>query len=247
MITYKDTTYVFGHIFPGREHSRGRRTLPVLADDGSIIVEPGDGRDLIRVPVRRLLRNVGVVAEGDDLMTIMKAVAQPPTLFADNGFELIVTDSRLVLLSSNVDSDRSRVAGQIRFPWIRAVSFRPKQSFLNESEIVIEGIEEYDVEGFPTRERGTFQHNFTLIFDKRYHPGELAREITGRVACYLIDTQRVPKSEQLLALRDVPLLADPSSKGDHASYWLPTYCSFPGGDFGIDDDIRNPEWIEQSG
>jgi hypothetical protein len=245
MVNYKDTSYVFGYAFPGVEHNRGSRVIPALADDGSVAWEESDGTRPLRIPAKRVIRNVGAAAADASIMEIAQAVARPPVLFADSDFELTVTDARIIILHKAIDSDRSRVAGQIRFPWMRSVEFRPKQSFLNDSEIVIDAIEGFNVDDVPSSKQGTFFHRFTFLFDKNFHPGELAQEIVQRAARYIGSTQDSPRSTALDELQGAPRLPDPP-KGEHSAYHLPVYCPFPQGRYGSSDVAPAVEWIEQS-
>ncbi len=245
MPTYKDTSYHFARLTPGREHRLGRRLLPVLAGDGTVECEAADGDHPVQVPVRRFLRNVGMVADGASIDELGRAIANPPLLFANSRFQLFVTDARLVIVHDTTDADGARVAGHIRYPWIQSIGFRPKQSFLNDSEIVVDAIEDFDIDGFPKRQSGSYFHRFTFVFDKTFHPGELAREIARRAASYVVSTQGVDQTGPLEELRRAVLLPDPP-KGDHSTYGLPVYCAYPGGVFGVGDATGPVGWISQS-
>ncbi len=187
----------------------------------------------------------GVVADGASIDELGRAIANPPLLFANSRFQLFVTDARLVIVHDIADADGARVAGHIRYPWMQSIGFRPKQSFLNDSEIVVDAIEEFDIDGFPKRHSGSFFHRFTFLLDKTYHPGELVREVARRAASYIVNTQGVERTGPLEELRAAALLPDPP-KGDHSTYGLPVYCAYPGGVFGLSDATGPVKWISQN-
>lgn len=244
MVTKDDTKHLFAYVSPGDEHEVGRRIIPTLTSAGTLAEEEDDGTQHVRESAKRFLRSVGVVSGDSTLDDLARALNRPPILFADSDFELIVTDARVVILGNQIRSDGSRIVGQLRHPWIQSVQFHPKQSFLNDSELVIETVEDFDVDVFPERQRGYFAHRFSFVFDKRLHPGELARAIAQRAARYVEATQGVPSSPALTAMRDVAALPDPP-KGEYASYDLPEYCSFPQGFYRVGDGQDAADWLGQ--
>ncbi len=244
MVTYEDTKYQFARLSPGEDHALGRTRLPVFAINGDIDWEEADGARPFRVPVRRFLRRVGVLENGASIVELARAVGNPSVLFASSRFELIVTDARIVIVHDTLDGNGARVAGHIRYPWMQSIGFRPKQSFLNDSEIVVDAIEDFDVDEFPHRHSGSFLHQFTFLLDKTFHPGELAREISRRSASYIATTQGIPDSGRLDNMRAAELLSDPA-KGEHSRYNLPVYCAYPEGAYGLDGDSVRTTWISQ--
>ncbi|NTW40040.1 MAG: hypothetical protein HGA44_09135 [Cellulomonadaceae bacterium] len=165
-------------------------------------------------------------------------------LFANSRFQLTVTEARVVIVHDTADADGALIAGHIRYSWMQSIRFRPKQSFLNDSEVVVDAIEQFDIVGFPKRGSGRFFHRFTFLSDKAYDSGELARQIARRVASYVASAQAVEQTGPLDALRVAPLLPDPP-KGDHSTYGLPVYCAYPGGLFSTGDASAPVEWISQ--
>ncbi|MEU9305315.1 CHAT domain-containing protein [Streptomyces sp. NPDC048269] len=139
------------------------------------------------------------------------------------GLKLYVTDARLVLVADAPDADGRRLAGHIRYPWANSVGFRPKQSFLNECEVVVE-IQQDGEDG------NDICYRLTLQFERDTDSGELARHLVRRLAAHHLDRGMLPDSvrPQFEALRDAPPLPPPR-KGEHARYWPAAFKRYPYG------------------
>lgn len=241
MASYKDTTYFLAAVLPGEQHELGPRLIPMVDGSGFPIPEAGDGDKPLRMGARRFLRNIGVVPKGASMRQLAEAIQAPSLEYADSDYDLVVTDSRVVIVGREVQADLKRVVGQIRFPWIVSVQFRPKQSFWNDAELIIKTFEKYDRDGFPVRETGRFEHSFTFVFHKKIHPGEFAAEIVRRASNYVAAQPGCPVEPELLTLQQAEVLPDPA-KGQYAEYWAKVFCTVPDGHYGTDDSTRAPDW-----
>lgn len=115
--------------------------------------------------------------------------------------------------------------GHVRYPWIGSVAFRPRQSFLNDCELVVQGRQDSEEAA-----GGTAYYGLTMILDRGTDSGELAQRLVRRPAGHHLDHGMLPSSARPLfeALRDPPRLPAPD-KGDHATYALPAFKSYPEG------------------
>jgi hypothetical protein len=150
--------------------------------------------------------------------------------------------ARLIFVSDALEKDGSRVAGHLWYPWLQSIEFRPKQSFFNQAELRVTVVENFAP---PVPGDGLFHHTFICVFDQRFHPGQLAQTVAQRAAAFKAG-QPSATTEGLDLLRSAPQLPDPK-KGEHASYDLPIYCSWPQGHLGINDGEEDPQWIVASG
>ncbi|MGW0750827.1 CHAT domain-containing protein [Streptomyces sp. NPDC002587] len=139
------------------------------------------------------------------------------------GLSLYVTDARLVLVADEPDADGRRLAGHIRYPWANSVGFRPKQSFLNDCEVVVE-VQQQGADGNST------YYRLTLLFERDTDSGELARHLVRRLAAHHLDRGMLPDSvrPEFEALRDAPPLPPPG-KGEHAMYRPAAFKPYPYG------------------
>ncbi|WP_405677153.1 CHAT domain-containing protein [Streptomyces sp. NBC_00868] len=139
------------------------------------------------------------------------------------GLSLYVTDARLVLVADEPDAEGLRLAGHIRYPWANSVGFRPKQSFLNDCEMVVE-IQQDGPDGNDT------YYRLTLLFERDTDSGELARHLVRRLAAHHLDRGVLPDSvrPEFEALRDAPSLPPPR-KGEHAMYRPAAFKRYPYG------------------
>lgn len=233
---------MFAAVSPWEYHPLGQRLIPVIDAQGQVMPEPEDGLDLLRGNARRFLRNVGVITEEASIEEVMKAVAAPPVLFANSDFDVVVTNSRAVIIGNKVDQHGKRLVGQIRFPWISCVGFRPKQSFLNDAELVIKAVEDFGSHGPVYRGDGQFEHTFTFVFEKSFHPGGIAQTIAQRAARYVASVPGVPLSQELIDLQIVGPLPDPP-KGEHAEYYAKVFCSVPQGEYQLGDGHHQADWV----
>jgi hypothetical protein len=246
MVTYNDTAYLFAYAKANREPAIGARLAPTITADGDLVPEPADGSNFIHARAIQAARYVSTIEFGNDpnlLPQTLVADHKEHTLFISNDFELVVTDARVAIIANRPEKNGTRLVGQIRFPWIAAVGFHPKQSFLIGSEIVIQAIEEFDVEDFPVNHRGVFRHILNFVFDKRFHPGALAQQIVQRAAKYVASTQNVPESAQLQSLQRAHLLPDPP-KGAYSIYEAAVFCPVPQGRYFPGDSDEGTCWSE---
>ncbi|MFD7865705.1 CHAT domain-containing protein [Streptomyces sp. NPDC059783] len=140
-----------------------------------------------------------------------------------HGVGLHLTDARLVVVVDKPDSRGRTLAGHIRYPWITTVSYRPKQSFLNDCELVVvcqqdNGPDEVDF------------YRLTLVLPPEADSGDLARRLVRRLARHHLDHGGLPAAARprFEALLEPPRLPDPD-KGRHASYFLPAFKTYPEG------------------
>ncbi|WP_405059200.1 hypothetical protein OG474_41645 [Kribbella sp. NBC_01505] len=137
---------------------------------------------------------------------------------------LYLTDARLVVVVDKPIDARTRRVGHLRYPWIHSVGYRPRQSFLNECELVV---------GMEQPEGGAempIDCTLRFLLNRTDDSAELARQIVRRLAGHhlargTLPPTAIPGFEQLL---DPPHLPDPK-KGDHATYWFGAYKHYPAG------------------
>ncbi|MFG2981823.1 CHAT domain-containing protein [Streptomyces sp. NPDC048258] len=139
------------------------------------------------------------------------------------GLSLYVTEARLVLVADEPDAEGRRLAGHIRYPWANSIGFRPKQSFLNDCEMVVE-VQQDGADGNDS------YYQLTLLFERDTDSGELARHLVRRLAAHHLDRGMLPDSvrAEFEALRDAPALPPPR-KGEHAMYRPAAFKRYPYG------------------
>ncbi|WP_327138441.1 hypothetical protein OG585_51725 (plasmid) [Streptomyces sp. NBC_01340] len=201
---------------PDGSGSRDDVLYPCLGPDGQVRFTPFDGEAVGPVPVR------GAVWTREDL-DLAAFRATRSTEWRIFGLRLYITDARLVLVSDKPDAKARRIAGHLRYPWVNSIGFRPKQSFLNDCEVVVE-----------TQQEGTettcTSHRLTLLFDDATDSGRLARLLVRRLASHHLADDTLPTSvrQDFEALRDPPVLPPPR-KGGHATYRSPAFKCYPYG------------------
>ncbi|MFE5730029.1 CHAT domain-containing protein [Streptomyces sp. NPDC056528] len=203
------------HTHDGAGLSDGLR--PRFGRDGRLLLTPYDGEVSGPVPVR-----VSVwTREVFDLSALSRSSS---TEWRLRDASLLLTDARLVLIVDKPDAKGRTLAGHIRYPWMSSVAFRPKQSFLNDCELVVQCQQDTEEAG------GTAYYRLTMLLDRETDSGELARRLVRRLAAHHLGHGTLPPSTRPLfeALRDPPRLPTPG-RGDHATYALPAFKSYPEG------------------
>ncbi|MFD7471552.1 CHAT domain-containing protein [Streptomyces sp. NPDC059837] len=201
---------------PDGSGSRDDVLYPCLGPDGQVRFTPFDGEAVGPVPVR------GAVWTREDL-DLAAFRATRSTEWRIFGLRLYITDARLVLVSDKPDAKARRIAGHLRYPWVNSIGFRPKQSFLNDCEVVVE-----------TQQEGTettcTSQRLTLLFDDATDSGRLARLLVRRLASHHLADDTLPTSvrQDFEALREPPVLPPPR-KGEHATYRSPAFKCYPYG------------------
>lgn len=189
---------------------------PRLEPDGQVRFTPFDGEVVGPVPVRGAVWT----REDLDLAAFRSARSTEWRIF---GLRLYVTAARLVLVADKPDAAARRIAGHVRYPWVTSIGFRPKQSFLNDCEVVVETQQEGTETTFTT-------HRLTLRFDDATDSGRLARLLVQQLASHHLADGTLPTSvrQGFEALRDAPVLPPPR-KGKHATYRPPAFKCYPYG------------------
>lgn len=208
----------------GDEDYYNHLRYPHVNGNGTIRLFPEDGTNPIYVEGRRAVHFCSEFSVGLSWTHTLNRMSDEKMSVMINDVTLIVTDARLIYQSQDHKDPGVQYIGHLWFPWINKVGFRPKQSFLNDSILDI-GYQE----DFKLAARGMWSHRVELIFDKRFHPGDLAQQIVRRIAAHHL---RVGVHEavvdEVAALLEAPRLDDPEM-GDTASYFLPAFVPIPGG------------------
>ena len=213
------------------------RIRPTLEPDGQIHMDPEDGRILADVKIRSVIQYVSTVENSEDLVEMMYGFARERNLLRMFHFRLVVTEARLIWEQTKPASPPIKVVGHLRFPWIRDVGFRPKQSFLNDPMIRLEFHED-----FPVAALGAWFHYVELGFHKGVHPGSLAQLVAQQIARHHLKHGAPDSATQALeALATAVPLADPP-KGEEAHYFMPVSATYPGCVDYIGDGIVGGEW-----
>lgn len=214
------------------------RFNPRLDDDGRIAYSPEDGVPSEAVAVSCVTQRVATLDKAADLAETAGSLAQPELSDWKKGCEVWVTDSRVLFRQVETREPGLAVVGQIRFPWIASVEFRPKQSFVYESILNLSLWE-----SFEDSSRGSWLHTIEFKFPKTYHPGLVAQRVVRRIAAHhMAHGAPAEAAAALGALSNAPLLPDPP-KGELSMYALPAFVNVPGGAAYIGDEIPEAEWI----
>lgn len=211
---------------------------PVLEPNGRIHLIPQDGSRIVQLPVNTVLHKYVTMEDDLPLAEAIHRMGRPKTATVLGRMELLVTDCRVIVFQSKPGKPGTMEVGHLWFPWIRTVAFRPRQGMLYPSTIHLEFLDETP--------SGDIQWDQTieLDFDKTFHPGPLAWEITSRIAQHHLQHGCPPEvQDRMRALTNPPTLPDPA-KGEMSFYNPPAYVSFPGGVPYVDPPQRW-EWIVQ--
>ncbi len=211
------------------QQGKGDRLSPNVLPDGGIEFNTTDGQILGPIPVRKPLWQI-------DTLIPQAFRMRTETEWRIRGFALLITDTRLVLVADKPLKDGRRFAGHLRYPWVNSIGFRPKQSFLNDCELVLGTQQEIsaDVDHF---------NRLTLILDAAIDSGDLARTLVRRLARHHIDRTELPGTvvAEFEALRDAERLPNPG-KGDHSWYYPPAFKPYPYG-VGYTDQSEENAWL----
>lgn len=220
------------------------RCFPSRFADGAIAFGPNDGRVSGPITVEGALWRSAPIADlRFPLPTQWRLFSVTGGLRKRRTVSLYVTDSRLVLAVNNPPSAEhpdDLLLGHIRYPWITGVSFRPKQRWLYDCELVI-GMQQA-MEAEP-REHREFQ--LELMLDEGVDSGALARDIAQRLARHRLTFDDLPPRarEAFEAMSHCERLADPA-RGDHSTYWTQAFMPYPyGSDEAGDGDILGSWWM----
>ncbi|THA60169.1 CHAT domain-containing protein [Streptomyces sp. A0958] len=192
------------------------RLHPRFGPDGRLLLTPYDGEASAPVPVR----TATWTRESFDFSALSTS---SETEWRVHGVSLHLTDARLVLVVDKPDAQGRTLAGHIRYPWISTVAFRPKQSFLNDCELVVHCQQD-------TGPDTTDFYRLTLLLNRETDSEALARHLVRRLAQHHVSNGELPSIARPLfeALRDPPHLPAPD-KGAHATYGLPAFKTYPEG------------------
>lgn len=225
----------------GDATERHQLRLPTANADGSIHLLPADGPTIARFPVKHLMHFYKTLHTSDNLADMMYQAAREKHSQMMFDAEILVTDARIIVHKLDACSPGKLEVAQLWYSWISLIEFRPKQSFLNDAIISLH----YGAD-FPNRDAGTWFERLELTFDKTFHPGNVAWEITRRLAAHHLRLGPPNEvCERLIALTNPPILPDPP-KGGFAEYCPPAYVVYPGGIPHVDTGSHIPwEWIVQ--
>ncbi|MFB8773342.1 CHAT domain-containing protein [Streptomyces broussonetiae] len=212
--TYEPFAMMSWHTHAAAELSD--RLHPRFGQDGRLLLTSYDGEASEPVPVRSAVWT----RENVDLSDLSMSST---TEWRLHGLSLHLTDARLVLVADKPDTRSRTLAGHIRHPWISSVAFRPKQSFLNDCELVIQCQQD--------TEHGTVtSYRLALLLDRATDSAELAQCLVRRLARHHLNRGVLPNSARppFETLCDAPRLPAPD-RGDHAVYDLPAFKNYPEG------------------
>ncbi|MFE0364698.1 CHAT domain-containing protein [Streptomyces griseoaurantiacus] len=214
--TYDSFIMLSRHTFG--EESVSDRLHPRFGADGRLLLTSYDGEAYGPVPVRMAEWRKEDFDTGEFRMN-------STTEWRQHRLSLQLTDARLVLTVDRPDAQGRTLAGHIRYPWISAVGFRPKQSFLHDCELVVQC--QQDTEG---TDIGATFYRLVLLLDREADSAGLAQHLVRRLARHHLAHASLPTAlrPSFEALRTAPLLPTPA-KGDHATYFLPAFKSYPEG------------------
>ncbi|MFD4956731.1 CHAT domain-containing protein [Streptomyces sp. NPDC058451] len=206
------------------------RLHPRFDRNGRLLFTPYDGEPSAAVPVR-------MATWKKERLRISALSMSSETEWRLHDVSLHVTDARLILVVDKPDSQGRTLAGHIRYPWINSVSYRPKQSFLNDCELVV----------LCQQDNGpdtTDFYRLTLLLPRETDSEDLARRLVRRLARHHLAHSGLPATARPLfeALLDPPRLPPPD-KGGHASYYLPAFKSYPEGVEYLSGQPAEGTWI----
>ncbi|MGW1225063.1 CHAT domain-containing protein [Streptomyces sp. NPDC002530] len=206
------------------------RLHPRFGRNGRLLFTPYDGEPAAPVAVR-------VAVWKKERLRLSALSMSTETAWRVRGAGLHLTDARLVLVVDEPDSRGRTLAGHIRYPWITTVAYRPKQSFLNDCELVVVCQQDSDPD--------TVEFSrLTLVLPPEADSADLARRLVRRLARHHLDHGGVPAvtRPRFEALLDPPRLPLPE-KGGHASYYLPAFKNYPEGVEYLDGRPAAGTWL----
>lgn len=194
------------------------RLSPNLGQDGLAEFTAFDGDIHGPVPVRVATWTRQTLPSGSFRMN-------SETVWRLSGLSLYITDARLLLLADRPDGPGRKTAGHIRYPWINAVGFRPKQSFLYDCELTV-GLQQ---DSDDRDELGWF-YELKLLLAPTTDSAALAQQIVRRLARHHLSHAVLPDSvvPGFESLSEAPRLPDPD-KGEHSTYWPGAFKPYPYG------------------
>lgn len=197
---------------------------PRLNADGTVYLWAEDGTKVLTFPVRGALHYYQAFPTGVTLAHSLNSIRPEKNTTILHKLEVLITDSRIIVHSPEPKYPGQRLVAHLWYPWIAEIGYRPKQSFWNEAAINLGYRQD-----FPLVDRGTWWQRLELVFDKDFHPRELAREIVRRLSAHHL-RHGVPAAAEAVSreLLQPDILPDPP-KGEFASYYTPAYVAWPGG------------------
>lgn len=224
----------------GDEANYYDRENPRLNADGTVWLSPEDGSVLYRIPARSVIQYVATLEASEDLIAMARQMGRRETQFRLFDFTVSVTEARVFWEQNTTQTPGKRMVGHLRYPWIRAVGYRPKQSFLNDPKVTLEFMEH-----FPIEAQGSWFSDLDIGFDKGFDPGDLAHLIAQQAArhnlTYGCPPQIRSKVEQMAV---APRLAPPA-KNAMATYFMPVHAAYPECVNYINDDRPAGRWLYQ--
>ncbi|MFD1044524.1 hypothetical protein ACFQ1S_02420 [Kibdelosporangium lantanae] len=205
------------------------RLSPNVLPDGGVELHTTDGNVTTRVAVRGASWNI-------DTFDVVRLSAHTETEWRVHGMSLFITDTRLILLADKPLKDGRRFAGHLRYPWISSVGFRPKQSFLNDCELVVTTQQDMS-------EDLTYFNRLVLVLPTETDSGRLATELVHKLARHHLTHGNLPARTipEFEKLTNAERLEDPA-KGSHATYAIPAFKPYP---YGVDytDTSQENQWL----
>lgn len=200
------------------------RRYPTLTASGEVVYGVEDGEVLGPYRVRANVQDTNLLPHHEtvpDLTTMVNMYAETETVYRLFGFDVYVTQARVIFVHDKELEPGTKTVGHIRYPWINSVGFRPKQSFLNTATLAL-GFQE-DLPG----RQGTAFHTVELEFDNSFHPGPLALAIVQRISQHQL-RHGAPEAARadFEAFLAPEMLPDPP-KGELSEYYLPAFLPFP--------------------
>jgi hypothetical protein len=214
------------------------RKQPRLEADGSVHLDSEDGQVVTSADFQTLIQRVATLENTGDLWEMTRAAVRPKVTLMFHDLRLFVTETRIIWEQKKLIGPELRLVGHLRYPWISAVHFRPKQSLLNEPVLQLDFHEP-----FPAAGLGGWFHQVQLVFPKSFHPGGLAQTIVQQIARHhLRHGHPAVARERLEALANAALLPDPP-KGDTAEYFMPIHVEYPFGAHYVGDTVAGRDWV----
>ncbi len=222
----------------GSAEQKYDRGSPQLNAGGRVELSPADGEVLARVGARGVVQYVSTLEDSEDLALMIRQMAKRECYFRLFDFTVTVTESRVFWEQEKLERPGVRMAGHIRYPWIRSVGYRPKQSFLNDPLIEIEFAQD-----LPVASMGTWYHTIELLFTKGFDPGDLSQLIATQAARHhLKHGCPEPVRQEVEAMATAPRLAPPP-KNELATYVMPVFAMYPDCVDYIGDDRPFGKWL----
>lgn len=229
---------LFGEATIGDADTKYSRYLPRLNTSGRIALEDVDGRTH-SIRAREVEQWVSTLEDNNDLtFAIQSAGKQRLKSFASR-LTVLITDARVVFVQEKVKDPQRRTVGQIRFPWVSAIAWRPRRGRFTRARIEL-----WMHEDFPVKHLGTWFHSIYIDFDDDFNTESLALDLVHRVAAHNL-AHGAPSWAHSALRSQAQLQALPSpDTDDEDGFWSsPATLSCPLGAEYIGDSPKPGEWV----